>query len=74
MQRVRLVTFAAYKVPVLNEAMLAAARRGVEISLIFESPDIGKTAFAAIEAVGEELETLSNIYVWPFDRRPRDAA
>ena len=32
------VTFAAYKIPVLNEAMLAAARRGVEISLIFESP------------------------------------
>ena len=35
------VTFAAYKIPVLNQAMLAAARRGVEVSLIFESPDAG---------------------------------
>jgi phosphatidylserine/phosphatidylglycerophosphate/cardiolipin synthase-like enzyme len=54
--------------------MLAAARRGVEISLIFESPDVGKTAFAAIKAMGKELETLSKIYVWPFDQRPRDSA
>ncbi len=66
------VTFAAYKIPILNEAMLAAARRGVEISLIFESPDVSKTAFAAIKAVGEELENLSKIYVWPLDQRPKD--
>src|SRR5918995_668934 len=33
-----IVTFAAYRIPVLNEAMLEAARRGVEISLIFETP------------------------------------
>ncbi len=33
-----MATFAAYKIPVFEEAMLAAARRGVEISLIFESP------------------------------------
>ena len=61
-----MATFAAYKIPVLNEAMLAAARRGVEISLIFESPDAtGKTGFAAIGAVGEELQALSTVYVWP---------
>lgn len=69
-----MVTFAAYKIPILNEAMLAAARRGVEISLIFESPDVGKVSFAATRAVGEELEALSNIYVWPSEKRPRDAA
>ena len=69
-----LVTFAAYKIPVLNEAMLAAAQRGVEINLIFESQETGKTAFAAIKAVGGELEALSNIYTWPLDKRPKDAA
>jgi len=67
-----MVTFAAYKIPTLNEAMLAAARRGVEISLIFESPDAGKISFAATRAVGEELEALCNIYVWPSDQRPKD--
>lgn len=68
------VTFAAYKIPILNDAMLAAVRRGVEISLIFESPDAGKIAFAATRAVGEELGALCNIYVWPYDKRPKDAA
>jgi phosphatidylserine/phosphatidylglycerophosphate/cardiolipin synthase-like enzyme len=69
-----IVTFAAYKIPVLNEAMLAAARRGVEISLIFESPgaSAGKTAFAGLDALGEELKALSEVYIWPLDRRPRD--
>ena len=54
-----MVTFAAYKIPLLNEVMLALARRGVEISLIFESPDTGEMGFAAIGAVGEELQALS---------------
>lgn len=52
----------------------AAARRGVEIYLIFESSDAGKTAFAANEAMGEELEALSSVYLWPLDKRPKDAA
>ena len=68
------VTFAAYKIPILNDAMLAAARRGVEISFIFESPDAGKISFAATRAVGEELEALCDIYVWPTDKRSKDAA
>ena len=54
--------------------MLAAAWRGIEISLIFDSPGAGKTAFTVVKAVGEELEALSNIYIWPFDKRPGDAA
>jgi cardiolipin synthase A/B len=70
------VTFAAYKIPVLNQAMLAAARRGVEVSLIFESPGAraGRTAFAGIDALGDELKRLSDVYIWPLDRRPRDRA
>ncbi len=71
-----LVTFVAYKVPILNEATLAAARRGVEITLIFESPEAsaGKTAFAGLEALGEELRDLSEVYLWPLERRPKDFA
>lgn len=69
-----MVTFAVYKIPILSDAMLTAARRGVEISLIFESPDAGKITFATIRAVGKELEALCNIYVWPSDKRPKDTA
>ncbi len=69
-----IMTFAAYKIPILNEAMLEAARSGVDISLIFETADAGKVAFAATQAVGEELESLCNTYVWPPEKRSRDAA
>jgi phosphatidylserine/phosphatidylglycerophosphate/cardiolipin synthase-like enzyme len=68
------VTFAAYKVPILNEAMLAAARRGVAVTLIFESPDVsaGKVTFAGLEALGEEIRGVASVYVWPLEKRPKD--
>jgi cardiolipin synthase len=71
-----LVTFAAYKVPILRDALLAAARRGVSITLIFESPDAsdGKTAFAGLDALGDDLRELSGVYVWPLDMRTKDRA
>ena len=70
------VTFAAYKIPILNEAMLAAARRGVAVTLIFESPEAsaGKIAFAGLDALGKEMRGLASVYVWPLERRPRDGA
>jgi phosphatidylserine/phosphatidylglycerophosphate/cardiolipin synthase-like enzyme len=69
-----IMTFAAYKIPILNEAMLRAARSGVETNLIFEAADAGKVSFAATRAVGEELEALCNIYIWPPEERPKDPA
>lgn len=70
------VTFAAYKVPAVKEAMLAAARRGVEVTLIFESPETsaGKTTFAGLEALGDQLRSLSEVYLWPLEKRPKDPA
>ncbi len=70
------VTFAAYKIPILNEAMLAAARRGVAVTLIFESPEAsaGKVTFAGLEALDEEMRDLASVYVWPLERRPKDLA
>ena len=70
------VTFAAYKIPAVKGAMLAAAKRGVSVTLIFESPEAsaGKTAFAGLGAVGEELRELSEVYLWPLERRPKDPA
>lgn len=70
------VTFAAYKIPSVKEAMLEAAKRGVAITLIFESPEAstGKMAFAGLKALGEELKGLSKVYLWPLDKRPKDPA
>lgn len=70
------VTFAAYKIPILNEAMLAAARRGVAVTLIFESPEAsaGKIAFAGLDALGKEMRDLASVYVWLLESRPKDGA
>jgi phosphatidylserine/phosphatidylglycerophosphate/cardiolipin synthase-like enzyme len=70
------VAFAAYKIPILSEAMLAAARRGVAVTLIFESPEAsaGKIAFAGLDALGKEMRDLASVYVWPLERRPKDGA
>ncbi len=70
------VTFAAYRIPAIKEAMLAAAKRGVSVTLIFESPEAsaGKTAFAGLGAMGEELKELSEVYLWPLEKRPKDPA
>ncbi len=70
-----LVTFAAYRIQAVKDAMLAAARRGVSITLIFESAEAsaGKTAFAGLEALGEDLKGLSEVYLWPLEKRLQDS-
>ena len=75
-RNLHVVTFAAYRIPAVKEAMLAAAKRGVAVTLIFESPEAsgGKTAFAGLGALGEELRSLSEVYLWPLEKRPKDAA
>lgn len=70
-----IVSFAAYKVPRVAEALLDAARRGVEIRLILEDADVsaGKVTFDALNALGPEVAAQSRVYVWPLDQRPKDA-
>lgn len=64
-----LVSFAAYKVPVLVEAVAAAVERGVKVRFILDSSTEGglevdaKLAFAA-------LDGLATFYTWPLSRRP----
>jgi phosphatidylserine/phosphatidylglycerophosphate/cardiolipin synthase-like enzyme len=70
-----LVTFAAYKIPNVAAALVRAAKRGVAITLVVESPEAsaGKTTFGAIAALGDVLAEKSAVYVWPLDQRLRDA-
>lgn len=70
-----LVTFAAYKIPHISDALLAAARRDVRIVFIAESPDAsaGKIAFAGFQALGEPLARQAKLYIWPHDMRMADA-
>jgi phosphatidylserine/phosphatidylglycerophosphate/cardiolipin synthase-like enzyme len=71
-----LVTFAAYKVPQISEALLAAAQRGVELAFVAESPDAsgGKVSFAGFQALGAPLADRAQLYIWPQEKRVPDAA
>jgi phosphatidylserine/phosphatidylglycerophosphate/cardiolipin synthase-like enzyme len=61
-----IVTFAAYKVPHIAAALVAAAARGVKVTLILESMEEseGKVTVSAITGLGEELASAATVYVW----------
>ena len=75
-QSLILVTFAAYKVPQVSEALLRAAGRGVEITFIAEAPDAsgGKVSFAGFQALGDPLTSQARLFIWPREKRVVDAA
>ena len=64
-----LVSFAAYKVPALVQALTEAMERGVRVRFVLESSSEGsldvdaKLAFAA-------LDGLATFYTWPLSKRP----
>ena len=69
-----IVTFAAYKVPHISAALVAAAARGVQVTLILESMEEsdGKVTVSAIKGLGEELASSATVYVWPLENRGKD--
>ena len=73
-QDILLVTFAAYRVPLVVEALKTALARGVRISFISESTDesAGRVRFDAANALGPEIAPRSRISVWPAHQRTTD--
>lgn len=71
-----IVTFAAYKVPHIAAALVAAAARGVKVTLILESLEEsdGKVTVSAITGLGEELAGVASVYVWPLEHRGTDGS
>lgn len=66
-----LVSYAAYKVPALVEALERAHTRGVTVRLILESAvdSAGALTHDGAEAF-RALENRVELYVWPLERRP----
>jgi phosphatidylserine/phosphatidylglycerophosphate/cardiolipin synthase-like enzyme len=69
-----IVSFVAYKVPNVAQAIASAARRGAAVRLILENPEVsqGKVAFTALNALGADVAAKCKVYVWPLDKRPKD--
>ncbi len=73
-QELLLVTFAAYRVPLIVEALKTALARGVRLCFISESTEesLGKVSFDAAKALGPEIAPFASIYVWPARQRTVD--
>src|SRR5262245_2592127 len=69
--RLFLVSFAAYNVPVVVEALAGAAARGVRVDLVLETASAsgGRLTVDAAAAFAEVTEAVS-FYAWPAVLRP----
>ena len=74
-KRLLIVTFAAYRMPALHQALVEAADREVAIDFILESKveSKGKVTIDPIIALGPELSRRSTIWTWPAEARPKGA-
>src|SRR5262245_15578447 len=73
-QRITLVSYAVYRIPNVCEALVRAARRGVQINVIVETPDKleGENEYSTLRALGDDVAACSAVYYWPKERRERD--
>ncbi len=75
-QELIIVSFAVYDVPEIGQALVRAANRGVQISLIIESPQesAGKIAYDGLAAFGSQVLARAAVFRWPREARPVDEA
>ena len=73
-QRITLVCYAVYRIPHVRDALVRAARRGVRVGIVVETPDKiqGEREYDTIRALGDDVAACSTIYFWPKDLRERD--
>jgi phosphatidylserine/phosphatidylglycerophosphate/cardiolipin synthase-like enzyme len=73
-RRITLVSYAVYRIPNVCEALVRAARRGVRIGVILETPNKleGQNEYDTLRAMGDEVAACSSVYYWPPENRGRD--
>lgn len=72
-KRIFLVSFVTYGIPVLEQALMDAMGRGVELSILIErgEDEGGKLSFDPVAKLKANLPGAS-LYVWPPENRERD--
>jgi phosphatidylserine/phosphatidylglycerophosphate/cardiolipin synthase-like enzyme len=73
--RVLLVSYAVYSIPNIQDAVVRAARRGVKITVIVETPDKldVQNEYSTLQALGDDVARCSTVYYWPKENRKADA-
>jgi phosphatidylserine/phosphatidylglycerophosphate/cardiolipin synthase-like enzyme len=72
--RLTVVSYAVYRIPRIREALVAAARRGVGIRLVVETPNRieGQGEYDCLLALGGDVASSCSVYYWPQEKRDRD--
>lgn len=75
-QRILVVTYAAFKVKPLMEALLEANRRGVDLMIVVETADdsAGQLTHAAWKAFPAQLLRKGCVWHWPLEFRQKNSA
>lgn len=73
-REILIVTFAAYKIAEIRDALGQATRRGVHLALVIESTleSDGKIAYDGLAAFGTDVAERATIYRWPLEMRAVD--
>lgn len=73
-QKITIVSYAVYRIPFICEALIRAAKRGVRITVIVETPDhtAGKQEYDTLIALGDEVAACSSVLYWPRENRPKN--
>jgi phosphatidylserine/phosphatidylglycerophosphate/cardiolipin synthase-like enzyme len=74
--RILLVSYAVYSIPNIQEAVVRAAKRGVKITVVVETPDKldGQNEYSTLTALGDEVAKCSTVYYWPKENRKADGS
>ena len=70
------MSYAVYSIPNIQEAVVRAARRGVKITVVVETPDKldVQNEYSTLQALGEDVAKCSTVYYWPKENRKADAS
>jgi phosphatidylserine/phosphatidylglycerophosphate/cardiolipin synthase-like enzyme len=75
-RRILLVSYAVYSIPNIQDAVVRAARRGVQITVVVETPDKldVQNEYSTLKALGDDVAKCSTVYFWPKENRKADAS
>ena len=73
--RITLVSYAVYRIPNIRDSLVRAARRGVRIVVVVETPDRneGENEYSTLRALGDDVAACCGVYYWPVGQRPLHA-
>ena len=70
-ERILLVSYAVYRIPNIRQALVNAAKRGVRITVVIETPDRveGEGEYDTLRALGNDVAAAAAVYYWPRENR-----